>query len=84
MQEKYRYVEWQRRACNSVLTVQQKNREGYQHSHFWGRSINRLYMGMANGELAVMYATISYHTYSGIHRCDLAHATNNRGGGSGI
>ena len=81
---KYRYVEWQRRAFNPVLTVQQKNREGYQHSHFCSRSINRLYMGMTNGELAVMYATISYHTYLGIHRCDLAHATNNRAGGSGI
>ena len=43
-----------------------------------------LYMRMANGELAVMCATISYCTYSGIHRCDLAHATNNRVGGSGI
>ena len=80
---KYRYVEWQRWACNHVLTVQQ-NREGYQHSHFCSRSINRLYMGITNGELAVMYATISYHTYLGIHRCDLAHATNNRAGGSGI
>ena len=43
-----------------------------------------LYMRMANCELAVMCATISYCTYSGIHRCDLAHATNNRVGGSGI
>ena len=80
----YRYVEWQHRACNPVLTVQQKSSKGYQHSHFCGRSINRLYMGMANGELAVMYATISYRTYSGIHRCDLAHTTNYRVGGSGI
>ena len=63
--EQKRYLEWQRRACNPVLTVQQKNSVGYQHYHFCSRSINRLYMGTANGELAVMYSTISYHTYSG-------------------
>ena len=81
---KYRYVEWQRRACNPVRTVQQMNWEGYRHSHYCSRSINWLHMGMANGEVVVMCATISYHTYSGIHKCDFAHAADNRVGGSGI
>ena len=80
----YRHVERQRRVCSPVCTVQQKNREGNQHSHFCSRSINQFHMGMANGELVVMCATSPYHMYSGIQWCDLAHATNKRPGGRGI
>ena len=49
-----------------------------------GRSTGFNDMDVGNGVLAVMYATISYHTYSSINRCDLAYATSNRVGGSGI
>ena len=58
----YRYVERQRRVCSPVCTVQQKNREGNQPSHF-GRVINQFQMGLPNGELVVMYTTSSYHMY---------------------
>ena len=75
-----RYVERQRRACSPVRTVQQKNREGNQRSHFCSGSINQSQMGVVNGELVVMCATSSYRMYSGIQWCDLAHATNKRPG----
>ena len=35
-------------------------------------------MDVANGVLAVMYATITYNTYLSIHKCDLAYATDSR------
>ena len=57
----YRYVERQRRVCSPVCTVQQKNREGNQHSHFGRGLINRFQMGVPNGGLVVMYTTSSYH-----------------------
>ena len=59
----YRYVERQRRVCSQVCTVQQKNREGNQHSHFGRGLINQFQMGVPNGGLVVMYTTSSYHMY---------------------
>ena len=59
----YRHVERQRRVCSPVCTVQQKNREGNQHSHFGRGLINQFQMGVPNGELVVMYTTSSYHMY---------------------
>ena len=56
----YRYVERRRRVCSPVCTVQQKNREGNQHSHFGRGLINQFQMGVPNGELVVMYTTSSY------------------------
>ena len=52
----YRHVE-------PVCTVQQKNREGNQHSHLGRGLINQFQMGVPNGELMVMYTTSSYHMY---------------------
>ena len=53
-----------------------------------GRSTGDNDMNVANGILAVMYHTISYHTYSSIDNIIgailPAYATTNRGGGRGI
>ena len=59
----YRYVERQLRACSPACTVQQKNREGNQPSHFGRGLINQFQMGVPNGELVVMHTTSSYHMY---------------------
>ena len=59
----YRYVVRQLRACSPACTVQQKNREGNQPSHFGRGLINQFQMGVPNGELVVMYTTSSYHMY---------------------
>ena len=59
----YRYVVRQLRACNPACTVQQKNREGNQPSHFGRGLINQFQMGVPNGELVVMHTTSSYHMY---------------------
>ena len=60
----YRYVERQRRVCSPVCTVQQKNREGNQPSHFGRGLINQFQMGVPNGEFVVsLCTTSSYHMY---------------------